>query len=376
MQRFVGWMVAVCLVVASIGGVTVYSESEGLEYYTVLLESSSGQVLEESGSDVRVQVGTLNKVMVALLVAERVSSGDATLDTELTASSSVQGLEGATVWLLPGERMSVRDLLKATLIGNANDSTVVLAEYLAQSETQCVELMNAKAEALGMYGTHYTNVCGYDDPQQYSTAYDTGLLGCAFLRYDFLQEVASTYLDSLRDGATQLVNEDYLTRSYEGLTGIKASHLDGSYSAMVSAERDGTSYLAVVLDGSDRDATLSKARSLLNRAFSSYVTTEPSFSSELMKPLTVKGGTESSVLVRPSSLRSITVAKGSEDVESVVFLPDYVSAPVRKGQRVGRVCFYLGDTLVYETDLVACDGVQRMDFSKAFRKLLHYLLEY
>jgi D-alanyl-D-alanine carboxypeptidase (penicillin-binding protein 5/6) len=313
--------------------------------------------------------------MVALLVAEKVSSGEVSLDTTLNTSANAQGKEGATIWLLQGERLSISDLLKGMLIGNANDSTVVLAEFLADSESECVSLMNAKAVSLGMDSTKFTNVCGYYDIEQYSTAYDMGLLGCEVLKYDFLCDTMSTYMEYLRDGATELVNENYLTRTYEGLTGIKASHLgDSDYSIIASAEKGGTSYLVVVLNAPTRDSLFATAKKLLNRGFSAYVTAEPSFSSELMKPLSVKGGVDSAVLVEPRSLKSISVAKGSNDIESVVFLPKYINAPVRKGQRVGEVCFYIGDVLVYKSDLIATENVESMSFKLAFERVFSNLL--
>jgi D-alanyl-D-alanine carboxypeptidase (penicillin-binding protein 5/6) len=339
------------------------------------MESTTKQVLEESNSNVRLQVGTLSKVMVALLVAERVSEGDITLSTELTASSNAQGKDGATVWLLQGEKMSVEDLLKATLIGNANDSTTVLAEYLAGTEDACVTLMNNEAQSLGMVNTRFTNVCGYEDSSQYSTAYDMGILGCEILKYEYMYSIMSTYMDYLRDGSTELVNENYLTRTYDGLTGVKASHLGSSnYSAIVSAKRDGASYVGVVLNSPDKDTLNTLAKKLLNKGFNSYVTAEPSFSSELMKPLEVKHGTASAVLVEPNVLQAITVAKGSNDIENVVFLPEYIDAPVSKGQRLGEVCFYIGDTMVYQSDLIATESVERLTFPKALKRVLYYLV--
>lgn len=363
----------------NIHGITAYSQDSvesNVKNYAVLMETSSKQVLEESNSNVKLQVGTLNKVMVALLIAEKISAQDITLDTQLITSSNAQGKEGATIWLLQGEKMSVKDLLKATLIGNANDSTIVLAEYLGGSEDGCIQLMNDKAKSLGMNNTHFTNVCGYSDDSQYSTAYDMGILGCEILQYTFLNDIMSTYMDYLRNGNTELVNENYLTLTYDGLTGIKASHLgNDNYSIIASAEKNGTSYLTVILNYPDKDSLFKTAKKLLNKGFNSYVTAEPSFSSELMKPLKVKGGTDFAVLIEPKELKSITVAKGSNDIENVMFLPDYVTAPVRKNQRVGEVCFYIDDTMIYKTDLIASSEVKKMDFYLAFKKIFYNLLK-
>ena len=377
MKKFICMIISTIILTSSIcSNMEVYSTEEVIENYAILMETSSKQVLEESNSNVRLQVGTLNKVMISLLIAEKISIGDITLDTQLIASANAQGKEGATIWLLQGEKMSIKDLLKATLIGNANDSTIVLAEYLGGSETECVSLMNDRAKSLGMDNTYFTNVCGYNDTSQYSTAYDMGILGCEILKYNFLYEIMSTYMDYLRDGSTELVNENYLTRTYDGLTGIKASHLgDDNYCIIVSAERDNTSYLTVVLNCKSKDYLFKTAKKLLNKGFNSYVTAEPSFSSELMKPLKVKGGTDFAILVEPKDLKSITVSKGSNDIENVVFIPEYVVAPIKKNQRLGEVCFYIDDTMIYKTDLIASNDVQKMDFFKAFKKMFYNIIK-
>lgn len=382
MSKTISILLVTIIFLSHLNNILAYSEDSAdstenpIKNYAILMETSSKQVLEESNSNVKLQVGTLNKIMVALLIAEKISDQDITLDTQLTTSSNAQGKEGATIWLLQGEKMSVKDLLKATLIGNANDSTIVLAEYLGDSEEGCIQLMNDKAKSLGMNNTYFTNVCGYSDDAQYSTAYDMGILGCEILQYTFLQDIMSTYMDYLRDGNTELVNENYLTLTYDSLTGIKASHLgDNNYSIIASAEKNNTSYLTVILNYPDKDSLFKTAKKLLNRGFNSYTTAEPSFSSELMKPLKVKGGTDFAVLIEPKELKSITIKNDSNDIENVIFLPDYINAPIKKNQRIGEVCFYIDDTMIYKTDLITCNEVKKMDFYLAFKKIFYNLLK-
>ena len=369
-------LITIIIVINNVRTLTIYSENQPtVENYAILMETSSRQVLEEVNSNVKLPVGTLNKLMIAVLIAEKISSGELALDTQLTASANAQGKEGATIWLLQGEKMSVEDLLKGMLIGNANDSTIVLAEKIGGSEDVCIDLMNQKAKNIGMDNTMFKNVCGYDQDGQYSTAYDIALLGCEFLKYDFLSQISCTYMEYLRDNATELVNENYLTRTYNGLTGIKASHSEKSgYSVVASAEKNGVSYLVVALNCQDKDTRFSIAKKLLNKGFNSYVTAEPSFSSEFMKPLQVKGGVDFAVMVEPKELKSITIAKGASDIENVVFLPQYINAPIRKNQRLGEICFYIDDTMIYKTDLISCSDIKEMTFSRAFKKLITNLL--
>ena len=138
----------------------------------VLMEQESGTVLAEEQADVPLPMGMMAKLMTVLLAAEQLESGAWTLETVLTASDVVNTCEGATVWLTAGETMTVADLLKAVIIGNANDAAAVLAEGVSGSVPAFVMEMNARAFDLGMRQTILTNPQGYDDEKQCTTARD------------------------------------------------------------------------------------------------------------------------------------------------------------------------------------------------------------
>lgn len=341
----------------------------------ILMECSTGRVLNEKNSREKLPTGTMAKLMTALIAGEMLESGQWQTDTPLTASDCVDGKKGAVIWLLPGDVMTVEDLLKGLIIGNANDAAAVLAEKISGSEEDFVMDMNARAFDLGMLDTRFTSPEGYDDEKGYSTAYDLGLLCCALSKLKCLSAYFTTWRDFLRDGATELVNENTFARTYDGMIGWKASHTEMSgWCIAAGAEKNGMECAAVVL-GADEDSRFSIAKQILKEGFSKYTLTLPGFSSEFMKPVTVRGGLSSSVDVEAKNLSGLVVPKSSPGLKSVLILPNFVSAPVEKGRKIGSIAFYNGDTLLLETDLIAKEDVEAVSIKSSVQKLLGKLFK-
>ncbi len=337
----------------------------------VLMECSTGTVLDGMNADEMLPVGTMAKLMTALLAGEAIESGKWNTDTLLTASDCVNDTKGAVIWLVSGETMTVEDILKGLIIGNANDAAAVIAENISGSAEDFVMDMNARAFELGMRDTRFTSPQGYDDENAYSTAHDIGLLCCALSELDCLDVYFTTWRDFLRDGATELVNENTFARTYEGMTGWKAGHSDAAgWCLAAGAERDGMECAAVILGSPDEDSRFAYARQLLKKGFSQYALTLPGFSSEFMKPVKVRGGTAGSVETVVQDLSGLVVPVSDTSLETVLVLPEYVHAPVEKGRHIGTIAFYNGDTLLLEAYLEAKESVEKMTIPLAAEKLL------
>ena len=309
----------------------------------VLMEQESGTVLAEEQADVPLPMGMMAKLMTVLLAAEQLESGAWTLETVLTASDVVNTCEGATVWLTAGETMTVSDLLKAVIIGNANDAAAVLAEGVSGSVPAFVMEMNARAFDLGMHQTIFTNPQGYDDEKQCTTARDLAKL---------------------------------CQRLAEGHIGFKASHTEQSgWCLAEGATRNGMTCIAVVLNGAE-DQRFADVKQLLKAGFSQYRVMQPLFSDEFLKPLTVKGGVSTAVRFTADDVHGVVVPKAEPDLTAVLQLPSYIEAPVQKGRKIGSVAFYNGDTMLYETALVTTEPVEAMTFSRAFAKITVKMLKF
>ncbi|MGN0612827.1 MAG: D-alanyl-D-alanine carboxypeptidase family protein, partial [Porcipelethomonas sp.] len=253
----------------SISGAAEYSYAEDAgenenshTLCTVLAEASTGTVIKGENENVRVPQGTLCKLMTVLLTAEEIEDGKLAADTVLTASANANSQSGAVIWLMQGEKINVDELLKAVVIGNANDASVVLAEHIGGDEQGFVDMMNARAFELGMRDTVYKSCTGADAEGQYSTARDTAVLAAELLKHDFLKNYFTVWMDRVRDGQTELVNENRLVRTYEGITGMKAGHSEQSgYTLVLTAERDSNAFIAVVLGCNDKDERFSMGKS-------------------------------------------------------------------------------------------------------------------
>lgn len=339
-----------------------------------LIEANTGCVLSEENADMRLPVGSLAKLMTAYLTGQAMADGTLSPETILTAGDNVTGTKGAVIWLEKGDTITTAELLTGLIAGNANDAAAVLAQKISGSTENFVRDMNAAAFDLGMRNTCFTSPQGYDDPAACSTARDMGILCCAVLKNELLQPYLTTWRTFIRNESVEIVNENTLTRTLEGCRGLKAAHSEDAGQCLAAAcERDGMLCAAVVLGCSDEDVRFSIAKKLLNTGFSSFGLTLPSLSEEFLSPLKIHGGTENAVLLQAAVIPLLAVKQNGEALHTVIVLPEYLQAPVRKGQTAGTVYFYHGDTLLCSTELLITEDVPEMTFRYAFRKILRYL---
>lgn len=368
---------AVVMVLAFLFGTVHVSAEEAPSvhhYASALMEAESGTLLGGTDPDAQVPIGSLTKLMTVYLAAEAVAEGSLTLQTMLTAPPSAQEEQGAVIWLTGGEKMSVEDLLKAVIIGNANDAAVTLAVQLAGSVSAFVGEMNAAAFSLEMRSTRFTDCTGNSDANR-STARDIAKLCRILLKYDFLKPAFTTWRTFLRDGKTELVSENTLTRTYDGILGCKAGHGSAcGYTLAIAAKTDKMCCIAVVLGCDDENERFTYGKNLLSNGFSNFLVTTPDFQTEFLRPLPVTQGTARSVCLHTDALLSIAAPIGAE-LSGVVVLPKYAEAPVRKEQPLGTVAVYCGDTLVYEVPLLAAEAVPRQSFRGSFAVLLENLFK-
>ena len=242
----------------------------------VLMEASTGQVLFEKGAHDRRACASITKVMTLLLTFEALEAGELSLDQELTASAHAASMGGSDIWLEEGERMTVDDLLKATVIMSANDAAVVLAEAVSGSEEAFVARMNERAGELGMEDTVFKNCNGLDEEGHLTSAYDVAVMSRALLTHEKIRDYTLTWMDSVRNGETQLVNTNKLIRSYQGITGLKTGTTGQAGSCIsATAQREGMELIAVVLGAESTDLRFQDAKALLDYGFAGWKTVTP-----------------------------------------------------------------------------------------------------
>ena len=253
MKKKVALLLVLLAAALGLPGLTVHGEElEVSAPAAVLMEAGTGQVLFEKNSHEVRACASITKVMTLCLTFEAMEQGKLSLEDQLSASAHAASMGGSDIWLKEGEQMSVDDLIKATVIMSANDAAVVLAENVAGSEEAFVARMNEKAAALGMKETTFKNCNGLDEEGHVTSAYDVALMSRELIKYEKIKDYTLTWMDSVRDGATQLVNTNKLIRSYKGITGLKTGTTSQAGSCITAtAERGGLRLIACLLYTSD-----------------------------------------------------------------------------------------------------------------------------
>lgn len=381
LKRILCVVLAIITVTAVLRGI-VSAEEEKREYILceALIEASEGTLIYGLNEDTPVPVGTMAKLMTVLLAAERVQAGELSLDGKLKTSSYANSMQGAQIWLMAGEEITVSELFKGVIIGNANDASAVLAEKVGGSEENFVKLMNAKAAELGMKNTVFTNCNGYyGDEKQISTAADLARLCRELAKYDFLREYFTCWRDFVRGGETELVNANEIVKDYKGIAGFKAGFTENSgYCIAAGAERDGVMYISVVLGCSDKYDSFSEAKRLMSTGFSGYTVFVPELpKKDIPESVAVKGGMSRQTAVKCGRVKSVVLPNGAADsLTSAVILPEYVYAPVEKGDKIGEIHFIRGGETLFAVDITAAESVEKINVLKAMGIILKKLLTF
>lgn len=343
----------------------------------VLAEVSTGEILLEYNADEKLYPASVTKIMTMLLVAEAITENKISLSDVVVCSENASKKGGSQIWLEPGEEMTVNDLLKATAIGSANDAATLLGEYVAGSEEAFVELMNVRAKELGMTNTHFDNATGLDDTSDthLTTARDIAKMSVELMKHDIIQNYTTVWMDSLRNGETELVNTNKLVRFYNGTTGIKTGTTNkAGCSVSASAKRDGLHLVAVVMGSANSNERFETAKALLNYGFANYTLEELKIDDSAFSQVEVLGGESKYVKPYVKEKNCVLLKKGEQErLEQTVVLQENAQAPVMQNQRLGTVKFTLEGKAVVEFPLLASVQIEKLTFGTAFKRVMHFL---
>ena len=360
---------------------TVALPAEGMELPVeakgaVLMDQGTGQVLYEKEAHTRLPIASVTKVMTLLLVMEALEAGKIGWSDPVTCSETAAALGGSQIWLEPGEIMSVEELVKAAAVVSANDACGVLAEHISGSIPAFVAAMNARAAQLGMTDTEFKDSCGLDD-SGYSCAYDVAVMSRALMEHSEIERFTTIWMDSLRGGASQLVNTNKLVRHYEGATGLKTGTTSAAGHCLTATARRGeTAFIAVVLGCDTTKQRWAGARTMLDYGFATYVSYTPPAEAVTVDPIPVLGGQQRQVAVAPDPAVSLLLAKGTEGEVRVETHPAAdLEAPVAAGQTVGVWRVMQGEEMLGEYPLRAVCDVPAVTLRWAYGLLMNALLK-
>ncbi len=341
----------------------------------ILMDAKTGTVLFEQNADEPLPPASVTKVMTLLLVMEAIDNGIITLDSEIATSEHAASMGGSQIYLEPGEVMKASDLIKSVVISSANDAAVALAEAVAGSEEAFVTRMNERAAELGCKNTHFENTNGLDDTTQnhVMSARDIALISRELLKYPKIIEYASTWMDSVRDGAFGLTNTNRLVRFYRGATGLKTgSTSKARFCVSATAQRGNMHLIAVVMASPTRDTRNATAMKLLDSGFANYALFQKDETD--MGTVPVTGGISNTCAVKQREF-AIIVPKAKESaVAEASEMKESVAAPVSAGDVVGTVTYTLDGEVIGTADIVAAEDVAKISFAGVLGRLFKAFL--
>jgi len=378
MKKTVALLLCLCFILPLLSFSAVAKETEGAKNSLsisarscVLMEAKTGKILYAHNENESLPPASVTKVMTLLLVMRAIENGKISWEDTVTVSERAASMGGSQIFLEPGETMSVTDMVKSVVIASANDAAVALAEHISGSEEAFVAEMNRTAVELGMVNTHFENTNGLDDTVENHviSAKDIAIMSRELIRYPKILEYSSTWMDTVRGGAFTLTNTNRLVRFYPGATGLKTgSTARAGFCISATAEREGVSLIAVIMGAESRDTRNAEAKKLLDYGFASY-----SLYSDERKdiaPIALKGASEENM---PLCAEPFLAALPKEKLSSVsykVSVPEFLRAPVKEGDKVGKVEYYLDGECIGEVGVYAGKTVDAVTFSEIFLLLL------
>ena len=322
----------------------------------IVLEVNSGRVLYESDADRVLPMASTTKILTALIVIE-----DRPLDVPVTVPAHCTGVEGSSIYLVAGEKLTVRDLLYGLMLRSGNDCAETLACFHSGSVEKFADCMNRRARALGARNSHFVNPHGLPDKGHYTTARDLGCIACAAMRNAVFREIVSARSAVIPDGGCgyvrRLVNKNKMLTAYDGANGVKTGYTKEAGRCLVSsAERDGMQLVSVVLDSPDM---YGRSRALLDDAFAAFSYRKIFDAAEHRYPVLTDVPQKPCV---GACLHDVWYPLREEE-EALVYteaeLPPRRMLPVQEGEELGILRIYLKNRLLFSQKIVSIECVKK-----------------
>jgi len=340
----------------------------------LLVDHASGESLAAKEPDKRVEPASLTKIMTAYLVAAELERGSVTLEEPVIVSAEAQAAPGSRMFIEAGKTVPLGELLRGLIIQSGNDASVALAEHVAASEAGFVDMMNRMADTLGMSGTSYANASGLPHPDHYTTARDLALVARAMIR-DFPDVYALYSEPEFRFNDITQKNRNRLLWLDERVDGMKTGHTEAAgYCLVASAERDGMRLISIVLGTASDKTRVAESQRLLNYGYRFFRTERIYAAGEPVGEARVWMGREDSVRLGVEEDLWMTLPRDAFDsLESRIEVSDYIRAPTRIGEELGRSVLVAGDEVLGEVPLLA---LQKVDEGGIFLRMRHSIMRY
>lgn len=346
----------------------------------ILVDFNTGKVLYSKNENEPLAMASMTKVMSMLLIMEKIDDGSLKYDDIVEISTESSSMGGSQIFLNPGDKYKVIDLLKGVAMASANDAVVALAEKTYGSKEHFIEAMNKKAESLGLKNTHFVNVHGLDEEGHYSSAYDMSVMARELLKHEKILDFTRVYEEYLTkpDGSQiWLVNTNKLVRFYDGVDGLKTGFTQkAGYCLTATGKKNNLRLISVVMGEESIEKRSSDTVKLLNYGFNTFKVNLIKHKSEILGKINVQKGKKENVdVVLVNDLIELLNASDKPSNYKFKILVDKITAPVKKGDVIGKVkVLNDNDILISEVDITVNENVLKANLWDLFKRNLKYNL--
>ncbi len=346
----------------------------------ILVDFNTGKVLYSKNENEPLAMASMTKVMSMLLIMEKIDDGSLKYDDIVEISTESSSMGGSQIFLNPGDKYKVIDLLKGVAMASANDAVVALAEKTYGSKEHFIEAMNKKAESLGLKNTHFVNVHGLDEEGHYSSAYDMSVMARELLKHEKILDFTRVYEEYLTkpDGSQiWLVNTNKLVRFYDGVDGLKTGFTQNAgYCLTATGKKNNLRLISVVMGEESIEKRSSDTVKLLNYGFNTFKVNLIKNKSEILGKVNVQKGKKENVdVVLVNDLIELLNASDKPSNYKFKILVDKITAPVKKGDVIGKVkVLNDNDILISQVDITVNENVLKANLWDLFKRNLKYNL--
>lgn len=342
----------------------------------IMLEASTGKIIFEKNANEKLPMASMTKMMTLLIIMENIENGNIKWSDSVITSEHAASMGGSQIFLEVGEEMTVEELVKGICIASGNDAAVAMAEKIGGTEEEFVKLMNKKAKELQLKNTNFTNACGLDSDNHYSSAHDMALIGKELVKYDKILEYTGTYEDYLRkntDKSFWLVNTNKLVRYYKGVDGLKTGYTEkAGFCITTTAKKDNMRLITVVMGEPSTKIRNAETTSMLDYGFNTYKIDTVASSKKIIASKKVTNGIDKIANIVPKTDINILNTKlGTKRNVTYNLELSTISAPIKKGDSIGKINVMENNKIIMTIDATTTKDINKANiFIVYYRNLL------
>lgn len=373
------WLLVFTFIIAAVWSPAASNAAPNTQLDTIadsaVLMDDNGTILFEKESHKKLPPASVTKVMTLLLAVEAVEEGKISLTDEVYTTEHSWRQGGSQIWLEPGEKMTVHELMIAVAVVSANDAAVAIMEHIFGSEQFAVDAMNKRAQELGLKDTHFNSVNGLPTTDHYMSAFDTALIVKEAVHHPLYMELCSIKEYWLRDGKNWLVNTNKLLWWYKGADGLKTGWTEeAKYCFAGTAKRDGLRLIAVVFATPEPRSHLRESMRLLDWGFANFTATPIVSKGEVIERLRITKGIDKEVQLTAAKELNLILPKGqNKNLQKRIVAESSIAAPVTEGHKYGELVVIKEGKEVAKVDLIAQKSVEKAGFLQIFQDMISSL---